>query len=90
MRLAPAMGRQQAHDVVYAACRIVNEEGGTLVEALARDPQVSALAVAPGNAGTATVAEQHDVLADHGKLCAQAGQTDVGQRMAVEIGRAHV
>ncbi|MCV7083038.1 phosphoribosylamine--glycine ligase, partial [Mycolicibacterium insubricum] len=32
-----------------------------LLLALARDPQVSALAVAPGNAGTATVAEQHDV-----------------------------
>ena len=32
-----------------------------LLLALARDPQVSALAVAPGNAGTATVAEQLDV-----------------------------
>ncbi|TDR85401.1 3-carboxy-cis,cis-muconate cycloisomerase [Enterovirga rhinocerotis] len=42
MRLAPAMGRQSAHDVVYAACRIVNEEGGTLAEALARDPAVTA------------------------------------------------
>ncbi len=25
MRLAPAMGRQQAHDVVYDCCRVVNE-----------------------------------------------------------------
>ena len=32
-----------------------------LLLALARDPQVAALAVAPGNAGTAGVAEQHDV-----------------------------
>jgi 3-carboxy-cis,cis-muconate cycloisomerase len=34
MGLAPAIGRQQAHDVVYDACRTVNEKGGTLAEAL--------------------------------------------------------
>ena len=27
--LAPLTGRQQAHDLVYAACRVVNERGGT-------------------------------------------------------------
>ncbi|MCV7419042.1 phosphoribosylamine--glycine ligase [Mycobacterium yunnanensis] len=32
-----------------------------LLLALRRDPEVDALAVAPGNAGTASVAEQHDV-----------------------------
>ena len=32
-----------------------------LLLALARDPAVTALAIAPGNAGTATLAEQHDV-----------------------------
>lgn len=32
-----------------------------LLLALRRDPQVQALAVAPGNAGTAAIAEQHDV-----------------------------
>lgn len=36
MALAPAMGRQQAHDVIYEACREVNEQGGTLAEALAK------------------------------------------------------
>ena len=41
MNLAPLIGRQQAHDVVYAACRIVNETNGTLAEVLARDPQVA-------------------------------------------------
>jgi len=41
MGLAPQIGRQEAHDVVYDACRIVNEKGGTLAEALAADPQVS-------------------------------------------------
>ena len=41
MGLAPQIGRQQAHDVVYDACRVVNEKGGTLAEALAADPQVS-------------------------------------------------
>ncbi len=42
MGLAPHLGRQRAHDVVYAACRAVNEAGGTLEEALLRDPAVTA------------------------------------------------
>jgi 3-carboxy-cis,cis-muconate cycloisomerase len=42
MGLAPQIGRQQAHDVVYDACRVVNEKGGTLADALSADPQVSA------------------------------------------------
>jgi 3-carboxy-cis,cis-muconate cycloisomerase len=42
MGLAPALGRQQAHDVVYDACRTVNEHGGTLAEALAALPVVTA------------------------------------------------
>ncbi|OZI38346.1 3-carboxy-cis,cis-muconate cycloisomerase [Bordetella genomosp. 10] len=41
MGLAPHLGRQQAHDVVYAACREVNEKGGTLAEVLAAMPDVS-------------------------------------------------
>ena len=41
MGLAPAIGRQQAHDVVYDACRTVNEKGGTLAEALAALPAVT-------------------------------------------------
>ncbi|WP_375459458.1 3-carboxy-cis,cis-muconate cycloisomerase [uncultured Enterovirga sp.] len=41
MGLAPQVGRQEAHDVVYEACRIVNETGGTLAEALAASPEVS-------------------------------------------------
>ncbi len=41
MGLAPAIGRQQAHDVVYDACRSVNERGGTLAEALAALPAVT-------------------------------------------------
>jgi 3-carboxy-cis,cis-muconate cycloisomerase len=41
MGLAPAMGRQQAHDVVYDACRTVHEKGGTLAEALAELPAVT-------------------------------------------------
>jgi len=40
MGLAPHMGRQQAHDVVYDACRTVNERGGSLAEALAALPAV--------------------------------------------------
>jgi 3-carboxy-cis,cis-muconate cycloisomerase len=42
MGLAPAMGRQQAHDIVYDACRTVNEKGGTLAEALCQIPAVTA------------------------------------------------
>ena len=41
MGLAPAIGRQQAHDVVYDACRTVNEKGGTLAEALSALPTVT-------------------------------------------------
>jgi len=42
MGLAPQIGRQEAHDVVYDACRLANEKGMTLAEALAADPQVTA------------------------------------------------
>ena len=41
MGLAPHTGRQDAHDIVYAACREVNEGGGTLAEALARREEVT-------------------------------------------------
>ncbi|MDE1934316.1 adenylosuccinate lyase family protein [Bradyrhizobium sp.] len=40
MGMAPFVGRQQAHDIVYEACRKVNEHGGTLAEALAAIPVV--------------------------------------------------
>ncbi len=40
MGLAPAIGRQQAHDLVYDACRTVNERGGTLAEALGAMPGI--------------------------------------------------
>jgi 3-carboxy-cis,cis-muconate cycloisomerase len=41
MALAPHLGRDRAHDLVYAACRVVNEQGGTLAEALAAVPEVT-------------------------------------------------
>ena len=41
MGLAPQIGRQQAHDVVYDACRVVSDKGGSLAEALSADPEVS-------------------------------------------------
>jgi 3-carboxy-cis,cis-muconate cycloisomerase len=41
MGLAPAIGRQQAHDVVYDACRTVNERGGTLADALWALPEIT-------------------------------------------------
>jgi 3-carboxy-cis,cis-muconate cycloisomerase len=42
MQMAPHIGRQQAHDVVYAACRVVNEKGGTLADVLMQDKAVTA------------------------------------------------
>ena len=42
MQLAPSLGRQQAHDVVYDACRVVNTQGGTLAEVLAGDTNIAA------------------------------------------------
>jgi 3-carboxy-cis,cis-muconate cycloisomerase len=42
MGLAPDIGRQQAHDIVYDACRLANENNTTLADALSADPQVSA------------------------------------------------
>ena len=41
MQMAPLIGRQQAHDLVYAACRVVNERGGTLAQVLAKDEEIS-------------------------------------------------
>jgi 3-carboxy-cis,cis-muconate cycloisomerase len=41
MGLAPMIGRQEAHDVVYDACRLANENGLTLADALVTDPRVS-------------------------------------------------
>jgi 3-carboxy-cis,cis-muconate cycloisomerase len=41
MGLAPAIGRQAAHDLVYDACRAVDAHGGTLADALAALPEVA-------------------------------------------------
>jgi 3-carboxy-cis,cis-muconate cycloisomerase len=41
MQLAPSIGRQQAHDVVYDACRVVNTQGGTLADVLAADKDIT-------------------------------------------------
>ena len=41
MSMAPHIGRQQAHDIVYDACRAVNEQGGSLADALAALPAVT-------------------------------------------------
>jgi 3-carboxy-cis,cis-muconate cycloisomerase len=41
MGLAPAIGRQEAHDVVYDACRVANDKGMTLADALSADHRVS-------------------------------------------------
>ena len=41
MGLAPHLGRNEAHDVVYDACRAVAEKGGSLAAALARVPEVA-------------------------------------------------
>jgi 3-carboxy-cis,cis-muconate cycloisomerase len=43
MRLAPSLGRQEAHALVDAASRRVAEEGRSLAEVLAEDPAVTAV-----------------------------------------------
>jgi len=42
MGLAPAIGRQQAHDVVYEACKEAIEKGETLLAALSREQDIVA------------------------------------------------
>jgi 3-carboxy-cis,cis-muconate cycloisomerase len=41
MGLAPQIGRQEAHDMVYDACRLANENGMSLADALSADPRVA-------------------------------------------------
>jgi 3-carboxy-cis,cis-muconate cycloisomerase len=41
MGLAPHLGRNDAHDLVYAACQTVSENGGSLADALAGMPEVA-------------------------------------------------
>jgi len=41
MGLAPQLGRQEAHDVVYDACRAAAEQHITLADALSADPHVT-------------------------------------------------
>jgi 3-carboxy-cis,cis-muconate cycloisomerase len=42
MGLAPHVGRGRAHDIVYGACRTVADNGGSLADALAQIPDVTA------------------------------------------------
>jgi phosphoribosylamine---glycine ligase len=51
-----------------------------LLLALRRDPEVEALAVAPGNAGTATVADQYDVDISSGEAVVK-----LAQRIAADL-----
>ena len=41
MGLAPALGRNTAHDVVYDACRMANEQGLSLLDALRRSDEIA-------------------------------------------------
>jgi 3-carboxy-cis,cis-muconate cycloisomerase len=41
MGLAPQIGRQEAHDVVYDSCRLASEKGVRLADALLADPRVA-------------------------------------------------
>ncbi|QOZ12444.1 3-carboxy-cis,cis-muconate cycloisomerase [Bradyrhizobium sp. CCBAU 51765] len=41
MGLAPQIGRQEAHDAVYDACRQANEKGISLADALSADSRIS-------------------------------------------------
>ena len=41
MALAPKMGREKAHDRLSAVCRQVADGKGSLLDLLARDPEIS-------------------------------------------------
>jgi 3-carboxy-cis,cis-muconate cycloisomerase len=41
MGLAPSMGRQLAHDIVYDACRLAAERGLSLLDALMQSPDIT-------------------------------------------------
>ena len=43
MGLAPTMGRQVAHDVVYDCCRVAISGDTSLLEALKQEPRITAL-----------------------------------------------
>jgi 3-carboxy-cis,cis-muconate cycloisomerase len=64
MGLAPQLGRQRAHDVVYDACRAVNERGGSLTDALLAIPDIA------GAIDQATI----ERLTDPANYLGQAGQ----------------
>ncbi len=42
MGLAPHLGRQDAHDLVYAACRVAHDTGTSLADALSQQPAITA------------------------------------------------
>ena len=75
MGLAPQIGRQEAHDVVYDACRLANEKGLTLADALSADPRVSA------RIDRATI-DRADLAEKLSRPCARHG------RPGAEIGNA--
>lgn len=64
MGLAVFIGRQNAHDVVYDACRIVNTKGGTLAEVLKATPAVA----------DRIPADQIDALCDPANYIGQCGE----------------
>ena len=80
MGLAPAVGRQQAHDIVYGACRESIETGVTLLEALNKRPEVTERVEAdnlqnlcdPTNYMGASQLMVHDVLKLTGESLAPA------------------
>ena len=71
MGLAPQIGRQEAHDVVYDSCRLANEKGITLADALSADVQGFA-ADRPRDHRTADIAEKLS------RPCARNGRSGAG------------
>ena len=75
MGLAPHLGRQQAHDMVYAACRTALEQGGSLFDVLAANPVVSGGAAHRAAARAVRSGELSRLRARHGGCdCAAAAR----------------
>jgi phosphoribosylamine---glycine ligase len=71
-------GRARPQGLGWATVRVLVIGSGArehaLLLALRRDPEVEELAVAPGNAGTATIADQYDVDMSSGDAVAKLAQ----------------
>jgi 3-carboxy-cis,cis-muconate cycloisomerase len=64
MRLAPHLGRQDAHDVVYDAAMRAYEEGLSMIDLIREDPRLAGLEAAKDLAAPEAVIDAAERLVD--------------------------